>query len=328
MPPWLDPPVARSAHNGEVPPDLPMFQRWLRQLASFESATVRSIQPVTGGASNLTYRADLDSAPMAAVALRLQRKEGIFQPYSVSREADVLRKLVPSPIPVPSVVGIEWDPEVLGARFLVLEWVEAPHLGEAGPEGDRGAYARMVAAIHGLDWRALGLDFLGVPAGPGSAALAELAPIARRIRAFELGDDPLLQRALAVLQRSRPHDSELAFCQGDINPYNYLFRAGEVVAVIDWEQAHIGDPRSDVAQMLALSHLRGTAFRPPEQMPFAITYAEASGEFPHGLEYFRALWLFNLAVIHHAWVRFNDTQPWYTRERVSELLGIAVDEIA
>jgi len=305
-----------------------MFQRWLRQLEGFESANVLAIRPVTGGASNLTYRADLDSAPLAAVALRLQRKGGIFQPYSVSREAEVIRKLASSPIPVPHIVGLEWDPEVLGTRFLVLEWIDAPHLGEAGAEGDRTAYTRMVVAIHRLDWRALGLDFLGVPMGPGSAALAELAPIARRIRAFELDDDPLLRHALAVLHQRRPMDGELALCQGDINVYNYLFRDRQVVAVVDWEQAHIGDPRSDVAQLIALAHLRRADFGPASEMPFAIAYAEVSGAPLEGLEYFRALWLFNLTVIHHAWSRFNDSEPWYSLDRVTEMLTLALDEIA
>jgi hypothetical protein len=38
-----------------------------------------------------------------------------------------------------------------------------------------------------------------------------------------------------------------------------------LVGVVDWEQALISDPRSDVGQLVALSHLRGAApYGPPE----------------------------------------------------------------
>lgn len=308
-------------------PDPAIVEAWLRRVPALSTATVRSLQPVTGGASNLTYRVALDGVELAAVALRLQRREGIFQPYSVVREADVLRRLAGTAVPVPAVVGIEWDSEVLGARFLVLEWIDAPHMGDAGADADRGAYARMVATIHRLDWRALGLDVLGVPVGPGNAALAEIAPIARRIRAFGLGDDPLLKRALAVLPAVRPRNEVLALCQGDINTFNYLFRGGHVVGVVDWEQAHIGDSRSDVAQLLALAHLRGVPLGPPREMPFARAY-EAASEAPlEGLEFYRALWFLNLTVIHHAWTLFNDTLPWYTLDRVRALLEESLGEL-
>ena len=108
------------------------FEHWLRNLGGYETATIRTLAPVTGGASNLTYRVDLVNAPLPGVALRVQRDGGIFQPYDVLREAEVLRRLAPSPVPVPRVVGTESDPSVLGAPFVVLEWIDAPHMGEAG----------------------------------------------------------------------------------------------------------------------------------------------------------------------------------------------------
>lgn len=305
------------------------FADWIKKLPGFEDATVRTMRPVDGGASNLTYRVELDGSPMAAVALRMQRREGIFQPYNVVREAELLRQLEHTAIPVPRVLHTEWDTEVLGARFIVLEWIDAPHMGDAGPEANFEAFTRMVAAVHALDWRALGLEFLGVPTDAGNAILSELAPVAKRMRAFECENDPLLRHALALLQRVRPVDGDSVLCQGDINVFNYLFRQQQVVGVVDWEQAHIGDARSDVGQLLALSHLKGAPLGDVRDMPFLHAYEAAAGRELANMEYFRALWFFKLAVIYHGWVRFSGGEgPWYSWDDVSTLLEQSLAEIA
>lgn len=308
-------------------PDSARFEQWLRGLPSFEQARVRELRPVEGGASNLTCRVAIEGGPLPALALRLQRDEGIFAPYDVLREAEVVRRLAASPVPVPGVIGVEPDPAALGAPFAVLEWIEAPHMGIAGPEASFEAYTAMVIRIHSLDWRALGLDFLGVPESPAEAILAELDRVAARMTRFASEQEPLLSEALDVLRTRVPADGRLALCQGDINVFNYLFRAGEVVGVVDWEQAHIGDPRSDVGQLLALSHLKGAPFGPAPAMPFVLACEAASGAPLRGMEYFRARWLFELGVIHHCWRAFNDSEPWYTLDRLSELLESALSEL-
>lgn len=308
-------------------PDTAAFARWLRGRPGFEAAEVRSVVAVTGGASNLTYRAALGGAPFAAVALRLQREEGIFAPYDVVREAKVLACLAPSAVPVPAVVGYEASAAPLGTPFAVAEWVDAPHFGEAGPEGDFFAYVAAITAVHHVDWRALGLGFLGVPATPAEGIGAELDLVAARMGRFGLAGDPLLAHALATLRAAVPGDGRLALCQGDVNAYNYLFRDRRVVAVVDWEQTRICDPRSDVGQMLALMALRGAPPGPADTAPFANTYAQAAGAPLHGLAFFRARWLFELAVIHHLWRAYTGSEPWYALAHAEELLAAALAEV-
>jgi aminoglycoside phosphotransferase (APT) family kinase protein len=304
------------------------FQSWLRRIPGYETAEILGLAPVAGGASNLTYRVTLRNAPLAAVALRLQRETGIFQPYDVLREAEVIRRLAGSAIPVPAIVAVEHTASPLGAPFAVLEWVDAPHMGEAGPEADFGAYTAMVAAIHALDWQALGLDMLGVPASTRDATLGELAAVEARMQAFGLGGQPLLASALATLRPAIPEDGRLALCQGDINVFNYLFRDRKVVAVVDWEQARIGDPRSDVGQLVALSHLKGAPFGPARATPFAAGYETVTGKALANLEFFRAFWLFQLGVIYHGWVALNDSEPWYAWDHLASLLESALVEVS
>jgi len=310
-------------------PDAHGLERWLRARAGFELAAIRTLEAVEGGASNLTYRVDLSSAPFAAVALRLQRDEGILAPYDVAREGEVLRCLQHSRIPVPQLAGIERDPSVLGAPFIVMEWIDAPHMGVSGAPVSFAAYAATVASIHAIDWRALRLDFLGVPDSAAAATASELDGIAARMARFDCDRDPLLMRALATLRTTIPSDGRLAFCQGDINVYNYLVRDGAIVAVVDWEMARIGDPRADVGQILALGHLRaGTPFVPAADLPFVRAYEQASGRPLTAMNYFRARWLFELGVIYHGWMKFNDFEPWYSWDHLAGLLSSALAELA
>jgi aminoglycoside phosphotransferase (APT) family kinase protein len=307
-------------------PDTTDFEAWLRTLPGYGRARVSSLAPVDGGASNITCLAVLADAPVAAVALRVQRERGIFEPYDVIREGEVIRRLAASSIPVPAVIACEPGTQALGAPFIVLEWVDAPHMGIA-PDADFAAYTSAVVGIHQADWRALDLGFLGVPASPADGIRAEIMAVAARMPSAGCDADPLLVRARDALLATIPADGRLALCQGDINVFNYLFRGGKVVAVVDWEQARISDPRSDVGQLVALAHLKGAPFGPAAHQGFVQAYAAAAGQPLTHMEFFRALWLFELGVIYHGWVGFNASAPWYTMEHLSSLLEAALDEL-
>jgi len=124
-----------------------------------------------------------------------------------------------------------------------------------------------------------------------------------------------------------PATGTLALCQGDINVFNYLFRGGRVVGVVDWEQARISDPRSDVGQLVALAHLKGAPFGPAAQQSFVRAYSAVSGATLGEMEYFRAFWLFQLGVIYYGWKSFNESEPWYAWDHLAELLDAALAEL-
>ncbi|HMO94756.1 MAG TPA: phosphotransferase family protein [Tepidiformaceae bacterium] len=308
-------------------PRPPQFELWLNRQTGFEDARVGSITPVDGGASNITCRVELLSSGARHICLRLQRERGIFEPYDVIREGHVLQALFKSPVPVPQLLASEPDPAPLGAPFIVMAWVDAPHMGNA-PDANFAEFTAAVANIHAQNWRSLGLDFLGVPQSVSEALHAEIDAVAARMPTFGCADDPLLARALANLRGAVPVDGRLALCQGDINVFNYLFKGGKVVAVVDWEQARISDPRSDIGQLLALSHLKGAPFGPAGAMPFAQAYAAVSGAPLEGMAFFRAFWLWQLGVIHYGWRKFNEgSEPWYSWDHLAELLEAALADL-
>lgn len=308
-------------------PEARSFEKWLRLRPGFEAVRVIDVVALDGGASNITCRVDLDGAEADAVALRVQRERGIFEPYDVVREGEVIRRLEPSAVPVPKLIASEPSTEALGAPFIVLEWVDAPHMGNA-PDANFGEFLAAVAAIHRLDWRGLGLDMLGVPGSPRDALLGEIAAIEWRRERFEGAEEPLLVAARDVLMATAPGDGRLALCQGDINVFNYLFRDGKVVAVVDWEQARISDPRSDVAQLMALRVLKGAPFEAADEQPFVHAYAAVAGAPVHGMAWFRARWLWELGVIYHGWRAFSGSEPWYSHEQWTTALEAGLDELS
>ena len=311
----------------ELLPDPAVVSRWLQTRPGNATATVTSIEQLEGGASNITCRVEIAGGPWPEVVLRRQRLRGIFEPYDVLREGRVLDALAGTAVPVPQVLGREPDPSVLGAPFLLLEYIDAPHMGVAGREASYEAFAAMVATVHQVDWKTGAFGFLGVPPSPAAALHAELDVVRARLRKFVGDTEPLLLAAERRLRAAVPNGGRLAFCQGDINVFNYLFRAGQVAAVVDWEQARISDLRSDIGQLIALSNLKGAPFAPADAAPFAHAYMAAGGEAIASLAWFRARWLWELGVIYHGWVAFNGSSPWYSWERLVELLQLALEEL-
>jgi aminoglycoside phosphotransferase (APT) family kinase protein len=302
------------------------FEPWLNRLPGFGESRVLSIEPVDGGASNITCKVALLGIGPPAVCLRMQRQRGIFEPYDVVREGEVIKALSSSAVPVPRVLGSERSSTPLGAPFIVMEWVDAPHMGLA-PAPSFTAFTKAVVEIHSLDWKGLGLGLLGVPESPAAGIQAELEAIANRMPAFGCEKDRALVFALERLRQAIPETGRLALCQGDINIFNYLFLGEEVVSVVDWEQARISDPRGDVGQLVALSHLKGAPFGPAEMQPFVQAYGVASGKSLSGMAFFRARWLFELGVIYHGWRRFNNSSPWYEWDHLIELLEQSLAEL-
>ena len=65
---------------------------------------------------------------------------------------------------------------------------------------------------------------------------------------------PVQVRALDWLTRNAPGsaDANPRPCMGDARMANLLERDGEVLALVDWELAHVGNPRGDIAYHLYL----------------------------------------------------------------------------
>jgi aminoglycoside phosphotransferase (APT) family kinase protein len=181
--------------------------------------------------------------------------------YDMARQYELLKRLEAASAPTPGVFGLEEDPAVLGAPFFLMDriagWIpgdfppyhQAGHLFDASEENREQVWWRgleTVAAIHAVDWRACGLDILGVPEGAGFLE----NQIALYDRVLAQNADPVpdvLRKVRLWLLDNRFTPEITCLCWGDARLGNMVYQGQEVVAALDWEMAAIGDPIADLA---------------------------------------------------------------------------------
>jgi len=221
-------------------------------------AEVRDLQPLLGGFSYETWRLQArwqDGGQWREAPLIMRRvpRGGVLEPYDASREFRVLKVLEGTAVPAPRALWLDAQGAVLERPFFLMEFVagDVPlPWGEAIAPGQRTAmheqFTDVLATLHGLDWRALGLEFLGVP--PSDDAVGyHLDRWRATLERVALRPYPLLEEVIAWLRAERPRNSRLVLNHGDFRMGNFIWRDDRIRAFIDWELCCIGDPLADVA---------------------------------------------------------------------------------
>lgn len=310
---------------------------WTERLAAFlqaqlpaaEEVTVGNPQGMPAGASNETVAFDLrvrcdGRAWTMPLVLRPQREEGILAPYDVSRQFRVMRGLAGTAVRVPAVAWLEPTGSVLGTPFFVMERVrgETLPLFWHGRSGRLLAGAAALAEIHAVDWEEAGLGFLAAD-GAVSPLDAELGPWRARAERLRIARAPLLIALGEWLRANQPADARLALLHGDPNPGNYLFDGERVVAVVDWELAALGDPRSDLGFYAALQTVYGGMGGARGETLLSEAYEAVTGRPLAALEYYEALGLYRLAIVMAGWAgRFGAMSVGHTLEVISRRLAV------
>jgi len=191
--------------------------------------------------------------------IRREPPAGLLEPYDLEPQFRVLQALGDTPVIFPRVLWFEKDPAVLGAPFYVMEWVEGevplPALDDSGnpPFSDDSLrlsiahdYSSILAEIHKVDWRSKGLHFLGAPRDARDAAERAVDLWAGYTERGRLGPMPMMTEALCWLRRNLPPAGPVTLVHGDYRTGNFIVRAGRIVAFLDWELVHLGDPMEDI----------------------------------------------------------------------------------
>ncbi len=175
---------------------------------------------------------------------------------------DALRKR--TRIPVPHCVWFEADASVVGQPFYVMERVDGVvpsdnppfavmgWLAEASADDQAKLWRRsleVLAELHALDWRAIGLAFLDRPQYGGSGFEQQLGYYAEYLPWAKAGvSHPLLDDTFAWLQAKKPRDlGPVVLNWGDARISNMMYRDFTPVAVLDWEMACTGPAEVDLA---------------------------------------------------------------------------------
>ena len=239
-----------NGQNRDARSDSDLDAGLLRWIGAAAGGTVAKVALAASGGRK-GFRVDVDQAERQ-LSLYLQcgraPDSGSFNP--IEREAEVLRALEAIGVATPHVWGVSGDLNVmLVDRLEGLVWFHEPrdpHQQVAVAQD----FIRQIARWHATP--AVDLDLPSLkPVRSVKAHQGEQLAGIRRL--FEDADaiapiDEVARASLAYLEAQVPtYDGPAVLCQGDTGPGNFIYRDDQVVGVIDWELAHLGDPMDDIA---------------------------------------------------------------------------------
>ena len=273
--------------------DQASLARWLRaHVEGFDGEL--KVEQFKGGQSNPTFM--LTAGGRRYVMRR--KPPGVLLPsaHAVDREFRVISALAGSDVPVPRAYALCEDAGVIGTAFYVMDCVEGrvlwdPQLPGLTPAQRRAHYAelgRVIAALHRVDYRAVGLADYGKP---GNYIERQVARWTRQYRAAETEKIEAVERLIEWLPARIPPGDETAIVHGDYRFDNVIFHPTEprILAVLDWELSTLGHPLVDFAyhcmtwRMAASEGTRGLAgvdlraLGIPSETEYRDTYLRATG---------------------------------------------------
>lgn len=251
------------------------LQRYLApRLGEGAAVGIEGLEQIAVGWSHETFLFDAvveRSGARHALCLRRDPGNALLRAESdLAEQFRVLKCLEDTAVPTPRPFWFEPESDLLGAPAIVMERVpgECPSpWRRAGREyyaaaAERGrlpkSFTDALAAIHSLDWREAGLDFLGVPDDGADFARREIDKWQGLVDQSGHPGHPILDDLVCWLRSNVPDSDQLTLVHGAYRTGNVLIDDDEVSAVLDWELQVIGDPMYDVAYMLTELNREGT----------------------------------------------------------------------
>ena len=234
--------------------DAPQLQQWIAR--ELQRSDVRLVKELSGGNSNVTCLIDTAEGSMV---LRTPPGDTISPKAhrGVAREARVMGALH-GHVKVPQVLAWCEDNQVIGRPFALVEHIDGTSITETLPESYDGVTAinklglqltDQLAAIALAPWQELGLGDIGRPENFLRRQIERWLEVRRKAPVREL---PALEQIGAWLLEHLPQDGPTGVVHGDYHLDNTLCSTSspELLAVIDWEMATIGDPLTDLGLFL------------------------------------------------------------------------------
>ncbi|XP_026980552.1 acyl-CoA dehydrogenase family member 10 isoform X3 [Sagmatias obliquidens] len=276
----------------EIPKD--SLEKHLKDLLGTQATGPLELLQFDHGQSNPTYYIRL-----AKHQLVLRKKPpGTLLPsaHAIEREFSflcsgrIMKALANAGVPVPKVLDLCEDPRVIGTPFYLMEYCPGliykdPSLPGLEPSQRRAIYTamnRVLCKIHSVDLKAAGLEDYGKH---GDYVARQVQTWIKQYRASETSTIPPMERLIEWLPLHLPRQQQTTVVHGDFRLDNVLFHpeTAEVLAVLDWELATLGDPLADVAHS-CLAHYLPSSF--PVQPGLSDSDLSELG-IPTAEEYFR-----------------------------------------
>ena len=235
---------------------------WLAEHAPAAGMAI-ALEKIGIGQSNPTYRLVTDQDRFI---LRMQPPgELLPSAHAVDREYRVMDALAATAVPVPRMIALCTDIEVIGVKFFIMEHIAGstimdPGLGDLAMAEREGLYLDQVdilAELARLDPAAIGLDGFGRPSGYLGR---QIAIWTKQYRASETGlisDMEYLMETLPGCIAGETAIDEMGLCvlHGDFRLDNLIINTAvqcRITALIDWELSTLGPPFVDLSYWCAM----------------------------------------------------------------------------
>jgi aminoglycoside phosphotransferase (APT) family kinase protein len=239
------------AAPGGADVDARRLKLWMQaHIAGFSGEI--DVHQFAGGQSNPTFL--IQAADRRYVLRRKPPGKLLPSAHAVDREFRVLTALDGTDVPVARAFALCEDPDVIGSAFYVMEYVQGrifwdAALPETAPAERAPIYMEMVrvlAALHSVDYRAVGLASFGKA---GAFVERQVALWTRQYRAAETERIDAMERLIDWLPQHIPAQEQSSVVHGDFRLDNTIFHPSEprILAVLDWELSTIGHPLVDFA---------------------------------------------------------------------------------
>ncbi|WP_370263680.1 phosphotransferase family protein [Limnobacter sp.] len=290
---------------------------WLRTQGVEVDDTVEVTQ-FSGGASNWTYRLKY---PQADLILRRPPKGTKAKgAHDMGREHRIQSMLKPIYPGVPTMVGHCSDESLIGSEFYVMHRIEGIILRKHMPRG-LALDARQTRTLctnvwnklielHQVDIHSSGLEALSKGEGYTRRQLDGWSQRFDKARTWNVSSFKKVRR---WLNAHCPGDVKLCMIHNDWRLDNVVLNPNmptEVIGVLDWELATVGDPLMDLGSALAYwvqaddNFLMKMLQRQPSSLPGMMTrreivehYLKSTGLSTNNWAFYEVFGLFRLAVI-------------------------------
>ena len=215
---------------------------------------VTAVDPIPEGHSGFTYFVTVEGggAPRRFVLRLPPPGARIAGPADVMRQGRIMAALHAAGLPVPAIPVLTADPVIDGRPFVLMEAVEGDRIEKAAAEQRPIDIAS--SAVEVLKrLQKLPLENTGIGDEESVSLQAEMmrwawlmqrAPEELTATAGRLGE---------LLATRVPTERAPTLVHGDYHYGNMLFRGPQVVAVLDWEIAEIGQPLLDLGCLCIVS---------------------------------------------------------------------------
>ncbi|MEQ1807200.1 MAG: phosphotransferase family protein [Burkholderiaceae bacterium] len=251
--------------------DVGVLRDYLRErLEGFNGSL--HVEQFKGGQSNPTFKL---ITPECAYVMRTKPGPAaklLPSAHAIEREYKVMHALAGSSVPVPRMHLLCEDEAVIGRAFFVMEFVQGRVLWDQSlADSDKAtrsaiydAMNRVIAALHSVDFAAIGLADYGKP---GNYFERQIARWSKQYTASITEPIEAMDRLMAWLPANIPASardaSQVGIVHGDYRLDNMVFHATEprIAAVLDWELSTIGHPLADFSYHCMSWHIEPGTFR-------------------------------------------------------------------